>query len=329
MPVTLRDVARAAGVSTASASRALARPELVSGVLRARILAAALRLDYVPNPAARALAARRSGLVGLLVDTSAEPLTAAVATAIEQRLGPAGYTLTTAVTDGSAVQTLVRVRELFARGAAAVVSWDLGCAPEAVEWAAARSVPWLAFKDGGDRQAPSSAAIGRHRGTMLACAYLLSLRHRRFATIATPAASVVEAASAALRGTSAVLLAAASGEDVRHVDGIHRAAGRLLDSAEPPTAVVCGSDLQAMALLRECHARGIAIPRDISVVGFGDSELARHTWPALTSVRVSAEEMGRQAAERLLMMLAGGEAPPGVEPAVKLVVRESTGPAPH
>src|SRR5271169_3712026 len=92
-PVTLRDVARAAGVSTASASRALARRGTVSADLRQRIQAAADRLGYTPNLAARSLAIQRSGMVGVMVDGLAEPLIADAVAALERRLAAAGYGL--------------------------------------------------------------------------------------------------------------------------------------------------------------------------------------------------------------------------------------------
>src|SRR5271154_6234020 len=100
-PVTLRDVARAAGVSTASASRALARQGAVSADLRQRILAAAKRLGYAPNLAARSLAAGKSGLIGVLVNSLAEPLVADVVAALEQRLAQAGYGIAIAAHGGS------------------------------------------------------------------------------------------------------------------------------------------------------------------------------------------------------------------------------------
>ena len=110
MTITLRDVARAAGVSTASASRALARPQAVSEELRGRILAAAGRLGYAPNLAARALVAGRSGLVAMLVDTLIEPLAAAAVAEMQRSLGREGYSLIIATTGGVREEALARAR---------------------------------------------------------------------------------------------------------------------------------------------------------------------------------------------------------------------------
>src|SRR5208337_3386244 len=115
-PVTLRDVARAAGVSTASASRALAGEGGVSADLRRRILAAADRLGYTPNLAARSLAARRSGLIGIMANTVAEARVAEVVTALGRRLAEAGYGLAIATTQGSPEESLAAMRQLVSRG---------------------------------------------------------------------------------------------------------------------------------------------------------------------------------------------------------------------
>jgi DNA-binding LacI/PurR family transcriptional regulator len=123
--ITLRDVARAAGVSTASASRALARPQAVSEELRGRILAAAGRLGYAPNLAARALVAGRSGLVAMLVDTLIEPLPAAAAAEMQRSLGREGYSLIIATTGGVHEEALARAREALGRGVEALISWNM------------------------------------------------------------------------------------------------------------------------------------------------------------------------------------------------------------
>src|SRR5215468_1404927 len=121
--ITLRDVARAAGVSTASASRAIARPEVVSEQLRERILAAAGRLGYSPNLAARALVARRSGLVAMLLDAPIEPLRAAALAAIERELARAGYALLVATARGPE-DALARSGDLLGRGVEGVICWS-------------------------------------------------------------------------------------------------------------------------------------------------------------------------------------------------------------
>jgi len=325
MPVTLRDVARAAGVSTASASRAIVRPEAVSQELRARILAAAGRLGYSPNLAARALVARRSGLVAMLVDAPIEPLRAAALAAIERELAHAGYALLVAAAQGPE-DALARSGDLLGRGVEGVICWSAADTDALRARAESRSVPWVVFDHPATGGLAFAASSGRLRGSVLASRYLLSLGHRRFATLAAPASGIGEAVREVLAGTSATLRESPSAAVRGDLDRAQAAVGALLDGGEP-TAILCDDDLLAMAALRECAGRGLSVPGEISVVGFGDSPLARCSSPPLTSVRVAAEEIGARAAEALLLMLAGG-VPSPAEVSLKLVIRESTGPAP-
>jgi len=99
-----------------------------------------------------------------------------------------------------------------------------------------------------------------------------------------------------------------------------------LDLPYPPSALVCGSDAAAAAALRECGTHGIAVPQRLSIIGFGDSELARHTRPTLSTLRLPAEEAGIAAADFLLATLRG-EAFAAPKLRTKVVARESTGPA--
>ena len=326
MPVRLRDVARAAGVSTASASRALSAPPLVSPGLRARILAAAERLGYVPNLAARSLATRRSRLVGVLAAPLKDPLTTGLVEVLDGELRRAGYGIVLAFAGRSAVETAARIRGLLARGLDGLVSLDeAGVSPEAAEALTAHGVPWLVLEEAnGDW---GRDAMGRPAGTVLAARYLLSLGHQRIGVLAAEHSGIAAALRQALTGTAAILLTARPAEHADRNDGMQVALSALLNRPDPATAILCHSDLQAMAALRECHAQGLLVPTQVSIVGFGDTDLAKHTWPSLTTVRVAVDDIGARIVGALLAML-GGEVATVVEPAVKLVARESTGVAP-
>jgi LacI family transcriptional regulator len=315
----LRDVARAAGVSVASASRALARPEVVSAELRGRIGAAAERLGYVPNLAARRLAGSHSGLVGLLVSGSPDALAAAAVAAIDRQLGRVGYGLVVAHCDG-ATGALARAREMLGRGVDALLAWDpSGALPAIADCAARHSTPWLVLGEAEETRAPGSGAVGRRRGAALGCRYLQSLGHQRFAAVEARAPGVAHGLRDALgrRAKEAMV------EPAPETGELPGALARMLDRRSPPTAVICGGDDRATAVLRACHAQGISVPGEVSVLGFGDSEAGRLAWPALSTVRVALDDVATGAAESLLSML-GGAAPGTIEGAVKLVVREST-----
>lgn len=324
-PITLREVARAAGVSTASASRALARGGVVSADLRRRIAAAADRLGYTPNLAARSLAERRSRLIGVMVNRLADPLLADAVTALEFRLAEAGYGVVIAAARASVEQNVTVLRELLGRGAEAVVIAQAAHASELVAAMRPR-VPWVAIKEQAD-DGEAVVDLGRRRGAALAGRYLLELGHRRIAAIAPAeagtAAGVLEALAA--NGVSALARGTLPAADL---DAAQAAMRALLDRDDPPTAVVCGSDLHALAAVRACLERGIEIPRTVSIVGFGDAAFARRAFPALTTLRIAAAETGTRLADSLLSCLERGGSPATLQTPVKLVVRESTGPAP-
>jgi DNA-binding LacI/PurR family transcriptional regulator len=291
--------------------------------LRVRILAAATRLGYVPNLAARTLSARRSGVIGMLVESLEEPLTAALVAAVDQQLAEAGFGLVIATAGPVPEAPTLRARELLARGVDAVISWELPFPVEAAAFAGGQAVPWIALEEGRNSDAHSGPS-GRRKGIELACRYLVSLGHERFAPVAAADSHLTEAVGDALAGTGAKLVLAGhavkQGDDHQGFGGVLSA---LFDRSDRPTAMICRSDLEAVAVLRECHARHVDVPGEISVVGFGDSQLARHAWPALTTVRLAVQQLAGQLLKRLL---APREASvdAAIEPAVKLVVRESS-----
>lgn len=324
IPVTLREVARAAGVSTASASRALGPKGAVSADLRQRILAAAERLGYVPNLAARSLALRQSGLIGVVVDALADPLIADVFGALERRFAEAGYGVVIGASRDPPGDRLEVLRGLLGRGAEALVLLDAADTGEVAAMMRTRGLPWVALQEEAG-QGEHAVELGRRRGGTLAARYLLELGHRRIGVIAAVGAGTAAGALAA-RGVSPMLGGVVPAHDL----GAAHAAMRLfLEGDDPATAVICGSDLYALAALRACLERGIAVPGAVSIVGFGDAPFARHVFPALTTLRTPAARIGLHLAESLLVRLAGGGLSPPFEAPTKLVVRESTGPAPR
>jgi LacI family transcriptional regulator len=321
--MTLRDVARAAGASTASASRALAGERSVTTELRSRILAAAARLGYVPNLAARTLATRRSGLIGIIVRNVADPLIAGVLTACERRLAEFAYGVMLITTGGSPEQNLLATHALLGRGAQAVVFAEVGASAEIARALAAHGVPWVSLGERAGAAGAASLSLGRREGAVLAARYLLSLGHRRVAVIARPDG---DAAGAVRQVMAAASLPLEVLDAELNLDAVQAAMGRWLERDELPTAVICGSDAQALAALRECAIRDVAVPQRLSLIGFGDAEFAPRSYPALSTVRVATAEVGSRVAQAVSAGLRGDESP-APDASVKLIVRESTGPA--
>jgi LacI family gluconate utilization system Gnt-I transcriptional repressor len=308
--VTLHDVARLAGVAPMTASRALNTPSRVSPAVLERVQEAVRATGYVRNHAAGALASTRSRLVAAVVPTLVGPvflptiqaLTAALADrGYQLLLGQSGYVdsredaLLDAIIgrrpDGIVLTGLVHSPEsrkrLLSAGIPVVETWDL--APDPLDM-----LVGFSHEDVGRSVAAFLHAKGRRRLAVVAADDARSQRRRdAFCTAAreygldAPRAIAVPA-PATLRSGRAALA-----ELLRQPDGID--------------AVFCSSDLVALGVLTEARARGLAVPSQLAVVGFGDHEFSADLEPALTTVRIDGAAIGRQAAQFIVERAEGGE----------------------
>lgn len=322
---TLRDVARAAGVSTASASRALARPELVSEHLREGVARAAADLGYVPNAAARALAARRSGVIGVIAGSLEDVVARRATESLSRRLDSAGYAVHLATASGDAASTVRLVHQMLARGADALALVGVDLPEDAGDLRAGHS-PMACL----DQPTPGSefAPFVRAQAIELAIRFLRELGHRRIGVVAPGRPCRIAVIGDALAATDISLLCLPDEGGQEPQLTLGETLARWLALPNPPTALACGSDLVAAAALRECEAHGIAVPRRLSIIGFGDTKLARLTRPILSTMRIPTAEAGTAVADFLLAALRG-EALAVPRLATKVVARESTGPAEH
>ncbi|MDQ6916302.1 MAG: substrate-binding domain-containing protein [Pseudomonadota bacterium] len=319
---TLEDVARAAAVSTASASRALARPQTVSDGVRNAVLEAAAALGYVGNSAARALARRRSGWIGVIVGDLDGVITAPALGALEARLAAGGWAVLLATVGGHA-SSFEAAHTLLGQGVEALALVGVSIPDGLLPSRDAQRIPCVAVGQGdGGSGVGTSLDIGR--AGALVVEYLCSLGHRRMALVAGPGGSLDELFGASVRAGCAS--AGASLEVLDPTSGFVESIARWDAVPNSPTVAVCASDALAVATLHACCRLGFDVPGRLSIVGFGDSALARAVSPRLTSVRLPAADAGLAAADRLLARLAG--VPIGRrELPIRLALRASTGPA--
>ncbi len=331
---TVQDVARAAGVSTATVSRALNLPDNVRPALRGKVLAAVERLGYVAHAGARAMSLRRSGTVGVVVPTIDNAIFARGLQAFQSRLAQAGQVVLLAFSDYDPAQEEAQVQALLARGVDALALTGVSQRPELLVRLAQRGLPWVHT---GAFPAPAGAAcVGfRNREAMArAVQYLLDLGHRRFGMVAgitahnDRAADRVAGVQGALAGAGLRLAPRHLAESAYTVAEARAATRRVLLASAAgtrPTALLCGNDVLAFGAMLECAAQGLAVPSDVSVVGFDDLDLAREWTPGLTTVHVPTETMWTLAADYLLARLSDGQVEPlQREIGVELVVRGST-----
>ena len=327
MGVTLRDVARAAGVSPATASRALSSSGTVAAGRRELVLRAARELGYRPNPTARALATGRSGHLGLVVPDLENPFFAAIAKGVQARARDAGRAVLVADTDEDGALEAELVQQLGESVRGVIV-----CSPRM----SARALERCSSAGGVvlvNREAPGmpSVTFDTRHGVRQALAHLHALGHRTVAYVGGPASSWSD-------GERRGALQDVEGLEVVDL-GSHRpvpaggVAAADLALASGATAVFCFNDLLAIGVLGRLRARGARVPEEMSVVSFDDIPAARLVAPSLTTVSVPLARAGREAVDLVLARTGTSGPDAGAPPAAQrrlpaeLVVRDSTSPS--
>lgn len=333
-PPTLADVASLAGVSTATVSRCLNSPEQVLKETRARVLRAVDELGYAPNAGARALASRRTDIVGAIVPTMENAIFARGLQAFQEELERKGFTLL--VSSSSYRQDLeeTQIRKLVSRGADGLLLIGHDRADSSVEFLARREVPhviaWAV-----DDLTPGAGAVGfENAAAMRALAErALDLGHRRIGVISAPRATNDRARHRVEGILAAVSSRGLPTDDVHVIEADYsfetgaEAFGALFAPNWRPTVVMCGNDVLAVGALERARAMGLRVPGDVSITGFDDIEIAAVTSPRLTTVHVPHREMGRRAAEMLVGLISGDRGGETVRLETQVVLRETLGPA--
>lgn len=325
---TLDDVARLAGVSSATVSRALSRPDLVQPETREKVGDAVRRLNYVPGGAARALASGRTLTIGAVVPTLDHAIFARAIQAMQTELAANGYQLLVAAHEYSPEQEAVSVRALLARGVDALMVVGADHLEETWGLLGAATVPVILSWSFDPRLASigfDNEAAGRQ-----VAEHLLSLGHRRFGVI-SGYTSANDRARLRVAGVRAALAAGGLGLPEKCVvqQPFTLAGGRagmdqLMGHHAPPTAIIGGNDLLAVGALFEAQARGIAVPQAVSIVGIDNLEIAAHVTPPLTTMHLPTAQLGRTVAAHLLAELKGVRQQKWTELPIELVVRKST-----
>lgn len=331
-PVRLEDVARLAGVSTASVSRALNAPDLVSSVLRERILHAAQELKWVPNGAAKALASLRTRTVGVMIPTLSHQNFATLIEALQHDLAAAQYTLILCCMDATAELRLQQARTLVERGVECLVLVGEAHPDALFELLRSQSVPYVITYT--RVQDPRHTCIGfdNYAASTRLTEHLLELGHRAFGIVAheSHGNDRIQQRIAAVQDALALSGIAIRPQHLVRVNSRHIASGRegmrkiMLDDRMRPTALVCTNDYIATGAMIKSKELGLAIPRDLSIVGFDDTDMSAHLDPPLTTVRVPSRRMGEEIAKYIIGYLERGAAdvPPPIE--AELIIRGST-----
>ncbi len=324
----IRDVARIAGVSTATVSRALSKPDLVSAETLETVRAAVAETGYTINHAARNLRQQRTMGVVALVPNLANPFFSRILAGVSAVLTQAGYNLLVVDTAGPGVDPHI-ARTLDRSRADGLIVFDgllpsEDLRPDPLRPPLVMACEWIE-----DLSAPR-IRIDNEAGARLAVAHLAQLGHARIGHLQGPAANVLARARA--DGTRKELLA--QGLPIRSdwflpgdfsLDSGRRGARDWIAMQDRPTAMFCASDQMACGFIGEAQRRGFRVPQDVSVVGFDNIDLVDHITPALTTIRQPRWSIGEAAAQVLLSLMAdAGAPPPDTVLPVELIIRHSS-----
>lgn len=330
----IEDVARAAGVSMKTVSRVFNHEPYVRPETRARVEAAAKAMNYRPNPSARSLAGSRSYVLSLAYDNPSASYVVEVMSGVLDACEAAHYSMMMRPLDLADRQHV----EVIAASVAQYAPDGVILTPPLTDDEAllarldALNVRYASISPKA-QHSRIGACLDERNAVREMMAHIVALGHRRIAHIKGH------------REHGAAEWRLAGYKDGLHTAGIDYdrslvlagefsfesgvlAAERLLALDDPPTAIFAANDDTAAGAMHAAAMRGLRIPDDLSVFGFDDLPMARQLWPPLTTVRQPTRDMGRIAAEQLLLSIRDPAAAGMVQMPYQLKLRESTGPVP-
>jgi LacI family transcriptional regulator len=329
--VTIRDVARAAGVSIATVSRVFNDSPTVTPATCRRVRSAAGRLDYWPHNGARSLTTRLTHAIGVLLPDLFGEFFSEVIRGIDHTARAERLQILVSSSHADTDAVVAAARSLRGRidGLIAMVP-DRGSAPRVRQ--IAHRFPVVLLNPPTRIGGCSSVSIANSRGAHAAVTHLVAGGHRDIAILAGPAGNVD--ADERQRGFCEALVAAGIRPrvdlviegDFTEASG-YRAVERLLAARPRPSAVFACNDYMAIGLLCALHDAAVAVPDEMAVIGFDDIAMSRYVSPPLTTVRVDAYELGERAARALIARLKAPRAAAAVHAVLPatLVVRRSCG----
>lgn len=327
-------VAKRAGVSTATVSRALSRPDVVSPDTRLKVLRAVEHLGYAPNSAARHLRTLQSRKLLVTVPDISNPFFSLILQGIEDVAQREGYAVLVGDTQHDVTREERYAQMLLRKEADGLIFFGHRLpkpAAELVRSLAPRHAP-VVNSACSPRLGVPTVHIDNVTAAAEAMSHLYDLGHRRIGIVTGPLISSLS--KDRLAGARSRAREARAERECIIIEGDFSiesgaaAAERLLRGRRPPTGIFCFNDEMAMGVLEVARRHGVRVPEDLSVVGFDDIRFARHTDPPLTTIAQPMREIGERAARLLLDIIGGAK----IAHALlllphALVVRSSTAPA--
>jgi LacI family transcriptional regulator len=337
VPVSIKEVAARAGVSVATVSNVLNRPEIVARATRDRVNAAIKELGFIRNESARQLRAGRSRTIGLVVLDVANPFFTDLARGVEDEASKAGLAVILCNSDDQERKEKRYLELLEEHRVQGVLITPVAGAGSRLARLQKRGTPVVLVDSRSPSRGQCSVAVDDVLGGDLAVSHLLATGHERIAYIGGPPA-IRQVADRYEGARRALARADLPPETMTVIDAgsLNVAAGQkagaeivALPARRRPTAVFCGNDLIALGFLQEMTRGRVRVPEDISIVGYDDIDFAAAAAVPLTSVRQPRQQLGRSAARMLIEESTADDTHQHqqviFEP--QLVVRQSTAPA--
>lgn len=326
------DIAREAGVSTATVSRVLNRSPLVAPAVRERVMTVMAKLRYYPHAAARALASSRTYTIGAVIPTLNNAIFAASINSFESELQANDFTLLVAVCNYDLDAEAIQIQRLLERGVEGLLlvgNDHTDVAYQALKRANAVYVNIWAYNK---KLRQPNIGFSNRKAAQALVDHLVSLGHRRIGMISGITAGNDRARDRleAVRDQLAVHGLHLQTNAVMEVDYAipagRQALARLVEQDQLPTALICGNDVIALGVLFEAQERGIPVPQQLSITGFDNMPLIKHIRPAITTIDVPAHTMGQFAATAMLSAIAKNQRIRSREFDAPLIIRETTAP---
>jgi LacI family transcriptional regulator len=303
--MNIREIAKRARVSTATVSRTINRHPSVQPQLAKRVWRIVEELGYFPNTQARALVSGRSRIFGLIVSEITNPFFPEIVHVFEETALQHNYEIlvTSTVHDPERMKT--SVRRMLEHRVEGVAVMTFGMEESLLDDLKLRNVPLVFVDVGPARPRVSNIRIDYLHGIRQAVQHLAALRHEKIAFITGPLTlkSALARKDAFVRSMNEIGMAA---DPELIVEGNHKLEGgeeafaKLVNRRSRPTAILCSNDMTAIGVMRKCYSEKIAVPLDLSVIGFDNIHLSQYILPPLTTIEMSQADLGRLAFQALL-----------------------------
>lgn len=338
MAVTIKDIAKKAGVSHTTVSRALNDHPAISKETVGRIKLLAEELDYVPSAAARGLKTNRSLVLGVIVHRIEDPFLTDVLRGIEDTLNPSEYSLFLAATKRDPEREKRVIQAMAERRVDGIIFSSLYIGVQQLRYLKQIDIP-IVLINNQTMQDPDVYLVYHQdvEATRQLTQHLVDLGHRKIAYLgsARSGRTNVKRQQGYEEGLEKAGLPLCpeyiiSGTTSRPENGINGMNG-LLALADPPTAVICYNDMIAIGAIKAITQAGLSVPHDISVAGFDNIDLAQYVTPPLTTFHQPRYQLGQEAAKMILHILQqdkGAQRPDAVVLHGELIIRQSTA-SPH